>query len=119
MFSLQFPPQGYLWCFPILVFILLLFSPLKTISFPCPPHPGLNQLPVRLMCQLKRLALSGGADASPLHNHLKHLKGLQDLVLDGCVGVEPILAALKDLQVRKKKIKCGMAGSAKQNVECL
>ena len=61
---------------------------------------GLEQLPGSFMARLRRLALIGVADATPLQAHWSELRNLSDLVLDDCVGVEPLLATLSDLQVR-------------------
>ena len=61
---------------------------------------GIEQLPGSFMARLRRLALIGVADATPLQAHWSELRNLSDLVLDDCVGVEPLLATLSDLQVR-------------------
>ena len=65
---------------------------------------GLEQLPGSFMARLRRLALVGMADATPLQAHWSELRNLSDLVLDGCVGVEPLLATLSDLQARTGSI---------------
>ena len=65
---------------------------------------GLAQLPGSFMARLSRLALIGMADATPLQAHWSELRHLSDLVLDGCVGVEPLLATISDLQVRTGSI---------------
>ena len=41
----------------------------------------------------------GAVDATPLQIHWVNLRGLHDLVLDGGVGVEPLLAVVSELQV--------------------
>ena len=65
---------------------------------------GLEQLPGSFMARLRRLALVGMADATPLQAHWSELRNLSDLVLDGCVGVKPLLANISDLQVRAGSI---------------
>ncbi|GAX77134.1 hypothetical protein CEUSTIGMA_g4580.t1 [Chlamydomonas eustigma] len=58
---------------------------------------GLQQLPGGLLSQLRRLAVKEG-DASPLQAHWKNLRGMESLILDACVGVEPLLSSLSELQ---------------------
>ncbi|KAG1676478.1 hypothetical protein FOA52_002298 [Chlamydomonas sp. UWO 241] len=58
---------------------------------------GLGGLPGVVVARLQRLVLRGPVDASPLVGMRPQLRGLRSLVLDGCVGVEPLLASLSDL----------------------